>query len=202
VSAVALCCATAARADGDPASDFLPVQNVFTPFDTKIPQPLVGQLTALVNEANARGFKLKVAVIATTYDLGAVPSLFDKPKRYARFLGQELYLMYNGRLLIVMPNGYGLYRHGKPVAAEQRLLDTLPPPGTTGTALVTSAEHAVLLLARHARVDLTLPQLRATPRSNQTRDRLVILAGALILGGIAALAVVARRVLGRNFSKH
>jgi hypothetical protein len=115
VSAVALCCATAARADGDPASDFLPVQNVFTPFDTKIPQPLVGQLTALVNEANARGFKLKVAVIATTYDLGAVPSLFDKPKQYARFLGQELYLMYNGRLLIVMPNGYGLYRHGKPV---------------------------------------------------------------------------------------
>jgi hypothetical protein len=58
------------------------------------------------------------------------------------------------------------------------------------------------LLARHARVDLTLPQLRATPRSNQTRDRLVILAGALMLGGLAALVVVARRILGRNFSKH
>ena len=52
-----------------------------------------------------RGYRVKVAVIASGADLGAIPSLFGKPTEYSRFLGVELSMYYVGPLLIVMPAG-------------------------------------------------------------------------------------------------
>ena len=51
----ALLAVPAARADGDPASDYLLAQKVFFPYDLKVPTATQQQLAALVDEANRVG---------------------------------------------------------------------------------------------------------------------------------------------------
>jgi hypothetical protein len=145
---LALSSATA-RADGDPASDTLIFQNVFLPYPTP-PAEIAKPLSAAVRDVYAKGRRIKVAVIGAPQDLGSVPSLFDKPKEYAQFLGTELGLYYIGPLLIVMPAGYGIYDGGRTVAAEEDVLAHLQPAAPTGDALVQAAAGAVqkLLKAR------------------------------------------------------
>ena len=99
--------AGAARADGDPASDYLIAQKIFFPYDAKIPQAEQRKLLAAIQSANTQGFTIRVALIWSDYDLGAVTVLWRKPRTYARFLGEEIRYFYKGRLLIVMPSGFG-----------------------------------------------------------------------------------------------
>ena len=69
----------AALADGDPASDYLIVRQVFLPFDAKVDKASADELTGLLAAAKKDGFELRVAVISTKTDLGAVPVLYGKP---------------------------------------------------------------------------------------------------------------------------
>jgi hypothetical protein len=134
--------AATARADGDPASDTLIFENVYFPY----PAPSAhasAPLADAVRAVYARGFRIKVAVIATPTDLGAIPSLFNKPSDYAKFLGQELGLYYVGPLLIVMPSGFGIYDGGRPTPTEDGVLAKLDVSGSSADALVQSAATAV-----------------------------------------------------------
>ena len=176
--------ASQARADGDPASDFLVAQTVFAPLDAKIPAANVNQLAKLVADANARGYKIKVALIEAPSDLGSVTSLWRQPQRYAQFLGLELYYVHTGSLLVVMPNGYGIYNHGKPVRAERALLNRLPLPGPT---FAPRAALAVQRLAQAQGLQLALPKL-ALRKSHGARDRIEILAIAIAVVLIGAIA--------------
>ena len=84
------------------------------------------QLVALVDEANRAGFTLRVALVWSSYDLGSITSLWQKPQLYARFLGEELKYVYKDRLLVVMPNGFGFNRPGKPARSEYAVLSKIP----------------------------------------------------------------------------
>jgi hypothetical protein len=182
-----------ALADGDPASDYLISQQVFLPFEAKVSTAAAGELTGLLVESKQKGFPLKVAVIASPVDLGSIPALFRKPKQYASFLGQEDYYFFKDELLVVMPNGYGLYKHARLPAADRAAVAALPAPGTaTGDGLVAAAVRAVRVLA--ARRGLTLTAGTA-PASSRTRDRLKIVAGVLAL---CALAIGVRLVVRRR----
>ena len=140
----ALVPAAAALADGDPASDVLPVQNTFTPY----PPPAGAQvLAASVEKVFQSGHRLKVAVIATRRDLGSIPSLFGKANAYARFLGTELGAFYVGPLLIVMPSGFGIYDGRRSTAPEAAVLAKLKVDSSSAPALVGSAATAVAALA-------------------------------------------------------
>src|SRR5207253_9142514 len=97
-----------ARADGDPASDVLPTDSIYFPLSAPSADAQ-SSLTSAVSAVYANGDRVKVAVIATADDLGAIPSLMNKPDDYARFLGQELMGFYVGPLLIAMPGGRGVY---------------------------------------------------------------------------------------------
>lgn len=184
----------AARADGDPASDYLIYQNVFAPFDARIPGAHAAQLRLLVSEAKARGFPIRVALIGTRYDMGAILVLWRRPEQYARFLGQELTHWYRGRLLIVMPNGYGVSMNGKLVAREQAALAHLPPPSAAGNIAV-AAIDAVRRLARLEGIQLALPKPPSTTAKNN-HDRLLIgiAVGAAALVGLS-IVVFRRRWL-------
>jgi len=118
--------AGSARADGDPASDVLYSQSVFVPADAGVAPADAARLTALVREARRAGYPVKVAIVASPYDLGSVTALWRKPKLYARFLGLELSLLYRGRLVTVMPDGIGVFHHGRPVARETAALRGVP----------------------------------------------------------------------------
>ena len=144
-----------ARADGDPASDVLSGQTVFLPQDAGSSPKQQAQLGALLRAAQRSGYPIKVALIASSSDLGSVGELWRQPDNYALFLGQELSLVYRGRLLVIMPNGYGLYTHGGPVAAERSALTRLRAPGVGG--LAAAALTTIQRLAAAAGHRLSVP---------------------------------------------
>jgi hypothetical protein len=140
--ALAATSATVARADGDPASDVLPINQVYFPLTA----PSAGAQSALKNAVDAvyaDGQRVKVAVIATKNDLGAIPSLMNKPDDYAKFLGQELMAFYVGPLLIAMPNGWGIWDGGRSVSAETDVLKGIDVNGSSVDDLVRSTAAAV-----------------------------------------------------------
>jgi hypothetical protein len=134
-----------ALADGDPASDILIAEDVFVPFPAP-PKPATASLKAAVAKAFAHKFRIKVAVIGRKTDLGSIPSLFNKPQAYAKFLGTELSSFYVGPLLIVMPAGFGIYDGGSSSAAENRVLRGVHLTGKSAEALTRSAAAAVTKL--------------------------------------------------------
>jgi hypothetical protein len=138
-----------ALADGDPASDYLITQTVFLPVNSNITTAQAGALVRLLSQEQSAGFTIRVAVIARKVDLGADSILYGKPQYYAKFLGEELTYLYKHELLVVMPNGYGVYDSGKIPPADVTTLSKLPKPNTTaGNALVTATERAVQALAK------------------------------------------------------
>jgi hypothetical protein len=190
-AALTFAMAPSARADGDPASDYLITQKVFFPYDLKVPPAQQQQLVALVDEANRAGFTLRVALISSSYDLGSITSLWQKPQTYARFLGAELKYVYKNRLLVVMPNGFGFNRPGRSAAPEYAVLAKIPvKPGPSG--LVDSSLAAVQALAKASGV--TLSGTTSARPSSRNHDRLIIVIAAL---AALAVAVVLRLVLRR-----
>lgn len=182
VAAVAV--PTNAHADGDPASDVLYTQHVFIPFDTKSSKGAQTALTTAIANATKAGYPIRVAVIETIPDLGAVTSLWGKPEEYARFLDLELLCCYKGPLLTVMPAGLGFahYKHG--ATKEQRRLASIPvEQGDDGVVL--AATKAVVALAGQAGHPIAMPVVPKTERSSALGQRL--LAGGVVLAFVAIL---------------
>jgi hypothetical protein len=173
-----------AHADGDPASDYLLTQQTFVPPDLGISKSDQQRLVTTVSLAHARGFPIRVAIIGSTYDLGSVGSLMGMPKQYARFLGQELRLVYHGRLLTVMPNGFGASSNGKATPADQAVVDRLRAPGKNGSDLVQGAIDGVRSLAKANGV--AVPVVAASSGGSSAFGWLAgafVLIGVVIAGG-------------------
>jgi hypothetical protein len=186
LAAAAAFAAPGALADGDPASDVLLTQSVFIPYGAPVSPDVVTQLEAVVARTRAAGYPIKVAIVRVPYDLGAVTSLYGKPQVYARFLGRELMFVYRGRLLIVMPHGYGYYdgrgRRGPELRALRGLGVAKGPD-----RIVESATAAVARLARANGHSVAVPPLAAQKRHG--RDRTLPLIGGLITAAILAFAI-------------
>jgi hypothetical protein len=155
--------AESARADGDPASDVLATQTLYLPSDAGLTVNEQAQIGALLLTAGHDGYRIRVALIASPTDLGSVSELWRQPENYARFLGQELSLIYRGTLLVIMPDGFGVSRLAGPVATEQSTLAGLGAPGAPGAKLATGAVTAIRRLAAASGHDLPLPTATAPP---------------------------------------
>ena len=144
-----LCAPPPALADGDPASDVLIAENVFYPFTPPVAPALQNTLNAETAAAKRAHFPIKVALIASPTDLGAIPSLFAKPQQYANFLDVEI-SFFGGKqpLLVVMPNGYGV--QGLSAAATAAAARLPPPAGRTSDDLARAATVALSKLAAAA----------------------------------------------------
>jgi hypothetical protein len=177
----------AARADGDPASDVLATQPLFLPADAGVSFAHENQLNQVLTNAAASGFPIRVAVIASSSDLGSVTALWRQPQTYAQFLGEELSLVYHGTLLVVMPDGFGLDGPAQAVAAGHSSLAGLRP-AAGGAVLGTAALTAVRRVAAAAGHPLALPAATAGPAASASgsTDVLPILAFVLGLVLIAA----------------
>ena len=188
---VACVLADTARADGDPASDYLYGLKVFLPFDVKVPKERQREFMSFVEAANRSGYAIRVAVIGSSYDLGSVTSLWRQPRTYARFLGAELQFVYAKRLLIVMPNGFGMYWKGHSVDREYAVLSKIPiEKGSAG--LVDAAQTAVsrLAAASGVKVKRTAP---STVPNGGGQSRAVIILAAVAAVAVAVLARLALR---------
>jgi hypothetical protein len=189
LAVAALALPGSAEANGDPASDILLASQVFLPYEAPISKSAADGLKQTVAAANQKGFRIRVAVIAFTGDLGTAISLWKHPQEYSRFLGSEIAFVYKGRLLVAMPAGFGFYDGSKPVRKELRVLAKVQP-GRTPTPLAESAAEAVRALA--AAKEITLPKRAG---SSATRDRLLL--GAAVLAFLVVLLFPAR-LLGRR----
>lgn len=175
-----------ARGDGDPASDVLATQNLFLPADAGASARQQAQLEAVLAAAARRGYPVRLALIASSSDLGSITALWRQPHQYAQFLGQELSLVSNARVLVAMPDGFGLFHPGHAVPAEQAELLRLRPAGSTA-ALATAALAAVDNLAQasgHAipsAVAATVQSAKTSTRSRDTVAWLLFAAGAILI---------------------
>ena len=188
--ALVLLAPASARANGDPASDVLPFQQVFLPFEAPVSKSAATDLRKTVASANSKGYKIRVALIAFTGDLGTAVSLWRHPQDYSKFLGREIAFSYTGRLLVAMPSGFGFYDQGRPVEKEQQVLEKIAP-GATPTALTESAATAVRALAASAGVTVPKPS-----GSSGTHDRLIL--GAAVAALLVVLVVPAGLVRRRG----
>jgi hypothetical protein len=175
----------AARANGDPASDYLLVRDSFLPFTSGIDKGAAERLDETLKAADKGDYKIKAAIIHAPTDLGTAFSLFRKPQRYAQFLGLEISFVYRGRLLVVMPNGYGYAVNGKPDPKANRVLARVTPPGADATKEVEAATRAIQRLAAADGHRLEV----SSDGGSETRDRITIAAAAT--AGIAVIAAIA-----------
>jgi hypothetical protein len=196
---VAAVSAVAARADGDPASDFLIVQKIFFPYDAKVPRPQQQKLLAVVQSANKQGFAIRVALIWSSYDLGSVTALWRKPRLYARFLSLEDTFYFKSRLVVVMPNGLGFHWPKHDSTAAYRLISGIAvakSPAGLAEAATTAVQR--LAAASGVKVSTAAAGKEPAPAEQNNHDRVVIVAAvlaALVLGG--ALRLLVRRRAAR-----
>jgi len=192
--------ASVARADGDPASDVLVTESVFVPWDAGISPAQEARLEGVLAAATRAGFPIRVAVIASTTDLGTVTPLWNDPRAYALYLGTELSLVYKGQVLVVMPDGIGVYPGARrPSEAEVAAAATLPAPGRR---LVSAAEAAVQRLAASAghpispsSVNVSVPR---TPARSHLVSWIALIAGLLLIALAWAASVAARPLRWRR----
>jgi len=184
-SAAALAAPPPAAADGDPASDVLLTRWVFVPYGAPASAPLTQQLETTIARARKAGYPIRVAIIASPYDLGAVSSLYGKPQEYAKFLSSELTFAYHGRLLIVMPQGFGYYDSAGRRGPELRVLRGLKS-GQGSDGLIAAATRAVAQLARAGGHPVAVPPVASEPRGH---SRVLLIVGALVAAAILAFAL-------------
>ena len=186
--------APAAWADGDPASDVLATQTLFLPQDAQVPLAQRAQLARLLQEAGQSGYQIRLALISSPSDLGSITALWRQPATYASFLGEELSLTYRGMLVVIMPDGFGLYDNGHPVSADA--LGGVPVRGS-GAGLAATATQAIQRLSSAAGHPLALPRATAPTSTGSSNDTpwLVFIVG-LVLIGLAWAASLRARPLG------
>lgn len=151
-----------AWADGDPASDVLAKDRVFWPYDVKVPAESRAKLNDTVTAVTRNGFPVRVAMVQNEFDLGSVGVLFGHPQDYSKFLAQGLANFNRDWVIVVMPNGYGIYRcvpivrdegyldpceKAAPSQAEQQVLRTLAPIERSRVDIAAAAEAAVRAVA-------------------------------------------------------
>lgn len=184
--------APSALADADPASDVLLAQNAFFPYQPPVEPKLEAAMNSALGAAARAGLPLKVAIIGSSEDLGAVPEFFGHPQPYANFLDREITFNHPQPLLVVMAAGYGLAAVG-PASA----LAGLPVDASHGSyGLTRSAILAVVALARAAGHPIATP---AIPPSSATHRGLPV---ALLFGIPAAVLILAGIALMRGGKPH
>jgi hypothetical protein len=132
-----------------------------------------------------------------------VPEEFGRPAAYAAFLDAELQSAYTGRLLVVMPQGYGFRVHTRPDAAAAKLLARVPPPvDASPDTLMAAAAAAVRRLAAGAGVHVPVIPLKSSggftnpgttggSGGGSSFSRFLLLLG----GGLAVLGAIVLAIL-------
>jgi len=177
----------AARADGDPASDVLVSHAAFVPWDAGLSAAQIARLEAVVAAADRGGYPTHVALIASPSDLGSVTVLWQKPQSYAEYLGVELSLDVRGSVIVVMPDGDGVYDPGMPAAAAQAALTRSRARSTGGLAALAAA--AVGTLASAAGHALPSSAGRASPGPAPGSTSAGVTAWVAVAVGIALIVL-------------
>jgi MYXO-CTERM domain-containing protein len=194
-----------AFADIDPASDVLPLQDVFLPYNEKVCPQLATALRKLTARSKRAGYPVKIAVIASKSDLGGASTLFGDPQAYARFLARELATYApevgttydNPALLVAMPAGFGLDHGG---AKADKTIEELSVSSLKPNELARSSLDAIPKLARAEGHIVAAPTVRpgCSSSSGGGGNFALFFGVPLALLLIAALVTGLRRRVGSS----
>jgi hypothetical protein len=181
-----------ARADGDPASDVLLLQDVFVSYESVSAKPL-SQLRHVVAESKKAGFPVRVALIASSDDLGSEFGMWNSPQPYARFLNEEISFNSVRPLLVVMPAGFGIDHIAARVG---NAIDQVPIAGGTQDGLAISATVAVARMSAALGhpipgAPLRVPAGAPAPKRHKGKTGWATLAipGVIVILALAGLAM-------------
>jgi hypothetical protein len=198
--AIALAPASA-LADGDPASDVLIGENVYYPYSPAVSTTLQKRLNSETAAAARAHFPIKVALIPTPADLGAIPTLFEKPQQYAHFLDQEIsFLNVRPLLLVVMPDGYGTQHLGS--AAANAAASLSKPASAQSNDIALAAIAAVPKLAAAAGHPIKNVAGATNPGAPDRTLPAVLLTAAAISTAAIVLRVRRRRASATGHHEH
>jgi hypothetical protein len=212
---------SAARADGDPASDVLLQQDAYYPYAPPTSPRLRKALDGLLARARAAGYPMKVALIQTVADLGAYSSrpagagsppqspdlMFSHPQRYADQLSYELLTIRHGNarneslhLLVVFPSGFsgkGLGDHVDEALAPLSVdaaaqADGLAQAAMRAVARIATAEGHRLAVPPEAQVKLAARNESTKPPSGPS-ILVFIVPSALAIAGALVASLLSRR---------
>jgi hypothetical protein len=155
--AMALAVAGAASAHGDPSTHTLESDNLYPAVANRPSQSLELRLIGLLRAAAAKGYPVKIALVANADDLEDA-GMLARPQAYAEYLQQELggRSLLPGPLLVIAPTGFGAagreLRNGRlqsvpPAARWAPLRGLLVSPAADGDALARTAAAAVRRIA-------------------------------------------------------
>jgi hypothetical protein len=186
-----------ARADGDPASDVLVAQGAFVPANAGATAAAQEHLSGVLTAAKRAGYPLRVAVIASASDLGSVSALWRQPQAYAEFLGDELSLAAPGRVLVVMPGGFGLFQPGVTPAGDVQQLGRAAAVARNPDLAVVAADGVENLAASADRpispASIVAPTLAGSATSSDgVLTGLAVIAGLALIAGAWTLSLRAR----------
>ena len=184
--AAALAAPVAAHADGDPASDVLLLEDLYTPYFPAPKKELVAKLQDRLREARRAGYPMKVAMIQTPGDLGAYPDLFEKPAPYAKLLASEIvFKIKDPHLVVVMPNGLSGRNLGH--GGDEAIAGIEIDKAKQSDGLVEAATEAVEKVA--AANGHPLPE---DDDGGDSNTLLYVMSGVIVLLGIALIVVSLR----------
>jgi LPXTG-motif cell wall-anchored protein len=192
----ALLAPAAARADGDPASDVLLLQAAYLPYFPAPAKPLSQTLQRLLDRTGKAGYPMKVALIQSQGDLGAYPELFGKPAPYAKLLASEIaFKVKRPHLLVVMPVGLAGRNLGP--QADALLAKVQVDKTAKSDGLVRAAIEAVARVATANGHPTQVPAVKSekavtAKTGGDSHTLLYVLAGVIVLLGIALIAVSVR----------
>lgn len=178
-----------ACADADPASDVLLGLSTFYPYAPAVAVSLQRQLQRELAALARRGLNLKVAIIESPADLGAVTVLFGKPQTYAAFLDREISFTGPQPLLVIMPQGFGVSHAGPPAALDGLKVDA----AGRSDGLTRSAILAVARIARAVGKPLPARAAAAGDGSSSGGSSSLVGIGALIALALAGISIVVFR---------
>ena len=150
-----------ALGDGDPASDILLFSDASLPYSQPVSDVEKNRLLDVAAKAKKAHYPIKVAIIASSLDLGSDDQFTGHPSGYARFLSTELsspksYGKHKRSavraadikvpILIVMPDGIALAQRGKSLSTAA--LGNIKVPNRPGADPLT--EQAVVAIKRLA----------------------------------------------------
>ena len=187
--------APAALADADPPSDVLLLQSVYYPYQPPVSDKLRRTLDKVVLDAKTAGYPVKVAMVESTVDLGAIPQLFGRPAEYAPFLGREIAFKSKDPLLVVMSPAIATFNVTP--KAQQAIQGIKIDTSKQSDGLVAAAIEAVPKMATASGHPVAAVPVPSTggggKKSGGGTSPLIVFGAPVLLVALAALVAALRR---------
>jgi hypothetical protein len=151
-------------------------------------------LDKVVLDAKKAGYPVKVAMVESAVDLGAIPQLFGKPAQYAPFLGREIAFKSKDPLLVIMPAG--IATNNVSPNAQRAIAGIKIDPSKQSNGLVAAAIEAVPKIATasgHPVASVPVPSAGSGKSGGGGTSPLIVFGAPVLLVALAALVAALRR---------